>query len=91
MLATPLRSVGLNIDADMDRTGAMTDVDTERGGTVREAAERVGTEVLPGREPGFDNVRVLGCAIEDGFASFAVAADTGGRDSVMEVDRVTEF
>ena len=41
-----LRSTGLSVDMDMDRTGAMTDVERERGGTMRDTAgvARAGTE-----------------------------------------------
>ena len=79
---------------DMERTGAMTDAETERGGTIRDtAATRGGTRLL-GREPGFDTVRLRGGGreeLEDGPAMRAVAEDTGGRESTMEVERVTEW
>ncbi len=102
-----LRSTGLSVDMDMDRTGAMMDVDRERGGTMRDTAgaavERAGgAEVYalpypcpcPGRQPGFDTVRDRGGTMDEddnGPAILAVADDTEGRDSTMDVERVTEL
>lgn len=77
---------------DMDRTGAMTDAETERGGTIRDtAATRGGTRLL-GREPGFESVRVRCRVGVDLLAPtiFALAEATGGRDSVIDVERVTD-
>lgn len=75
-------------EIDTDRTGAMTEVLTERGGTIREDADREGREGF-GREPGFDSVRVRCRA--GGFPASLCADDTGGRDSVTEdVVRVTD-
>ena len=48
----------------------------------------------PGREPGFDTVRLRGGGrdeLDDGPAIRAVPEATGGRDSTLEVDRVTEL
>ena len=81
------RSAGL-IEVDMDRTGAITDVVTERGGTMRDETERGPWKVFVGREPGLDSVRVRGRVWE--APASLLAADTGGRDSVAEVVRVTE-
>lgn len=77
-------------DADSDRTGAMIEVETERGGTMREDAEgRDVVDVFVGREPGLESVRVRGRATPVP-AIFALAEVTGGRDSAYGVVRVTE-
>ena len=69
------------------RTGAITDEETERGGTILDGAAREGTYVgmCAGRGPGFECVRVRARAAAPAFASFA-ADETGGRDSVAEAE-----
>ena len=59
LLRMLFRSAGL-IEVDMERTGAMTEVVTERGGTMRDETERGPWKVFVGREPGLDSVRVRG-------------------------------
>ncbi len=93
LLLLPLLRSTASIEVDIERTGAMIAVETERGGTIRDAATERGDAMFIGREPGFDSVRVrcrvAVCALLTP-AIFALADATGGRDSVTEVERVTD-